>query len=131
MTRLVNDLEMAELRKGLRTVLSALEGVAETSLAVSCINYVLMQVNRWAAIRPYCTEMGAREIIENDTIGECGIHGLFWDDSWKTPVLKEEDCPVCLAEADERFQRERDLNERGDRKYHEDVDRDLVERSRA
>jgi hypothetical protein len=73
-----------------------------------------------------CSEMGAREIIESDVVGECGVHGLFWDDTLDHPA-KDEDCPTCIAETDERFQRERDRNERGDRRYHEGVDRDLVE----
>jgi hypothetical protein len=117
MTRLVDDEAMAVLLKQL-SLIDRMVDVVEANgsrYIHDAIEAARSTVNQWPAVAPMVSETGAkRELIQADFIGECGEHGLFWNDELGRAMMY---CPECQRErerdpADEAMYRTDEIHDR-------------------
>jgi hypothetical protein len=97
MTRLVDDEAYTILLRQLSLIDRMVDVVATEGARYihEAIDAARSTVNRWPVVAPVCAgSVAKRELIQADIIGECGDHGLFWDDSLGREVT-EKDCPQC------------------------------------
>lgn len=119
LTRLVSDVDMANLANGLNTICASAAELSspERGHIFSEVNRIRREITGWARLHVYDDAGNEMPWQEANFIAECSTHGLFAVDG--AGKVGPEDCPVCMRERDGEFTDERQRE--ADRRYDESV----------